>query len=227
MTFDDAMKQLKQMGTGQNVKIYRRHGAKDPMFGVSFANFNKLKKQIKTDHALAEKLWASGNLDARVLAMMIADPHKLTSATADKWVKDLDSSMVADPFSGLVARSPLAGKKYPKWMASKKEFIRQAGYSVFSTFMRDNDQPSDADCRKLLKTIEKEIHGSANRARYSMNTALISIGAYRPALTEEAMAAAKRIGKVEVDHGDTSCRTPDAIDYMKKTIAHLKKKKAS
>lgn len=226
MTFDDAMKQLKRMGTAQNVTIYLRHGAREPMFGVSFANLNKLKKQIKIDQPLAEKLWESGNMDARVLATMVADPAKLKSATADRWVKDLDYYMVTDLFASLIARSPLAARKYPKWMTSKREFVRQCGYSVFSTFMRDNDQPSDSECRKILRTIEKEIHDSPNRARYSMNTALISIGAYRPSLTDEAMAAAGRIGKVDVDHGDTSCRTPDAIDYMKKTIAHLNRKKA-
>jgi hypothetical protein len=92
--------------------------------------------------------------------------------------------------------------------------------------MRHGEEPSDAECRKILETIESEIHQSPNRARYAMNTALISIGAYRPSLMNEAIAAAKRIGKVEVDHGDTSCRTPDAIEYIKKTVAHLKKKKA-
>ena len=39
------------------------------------------------------------------------------------------------------------------------------------------------------------------------------------------MAAAKRIGKIDVDHGATSCKTPDAIPYMKKVIARLKTKK--
>jgi len=58
-----------------------------------------------------------------------------------------------------------------------------------------------------------------------MNTALIAIGVYKPNLTDKAMETAKRIGKVEVDHGDTSCKTPDAIAYIKKTLAHYKKKK--
>ena len=36
---------------------------------------------------------------------------------------------------------------------------------------------------------------------------------------------AKRIGKIEVDHGETGCQTPDAASYIKKTVAHGKKKK--
>ena len=33
------------------------------------------------------------------------------------------------------------------------------------------------------------------------------------------------MGKVEVDHGDTSCQTPDAIPYIEKMWAHAAAKK--
>jgi len=40
--------------------------------------------------------------------------------------------------------------------------------------------------------------------------------------TEACNAAARRIGKVEVDHGDTSCKTPDAEPYILKASARKK-----
>ena len=40
-----------------------------------------------------------------------------------------------------------------------------------------------------------------------------------------ATAAAKRIGKVDVDHGETGCKTPDAAPYIAKAAAHRKKKR--
>ena len=63
--------------------MYARHGVGTEMFGVSYANFGKLKKEIRTDHKLAEALWTTGNFDARVLATMIADPQALTAKTVD------------------------------------------------------------------------------------------------------------------------------------------------
>ena len=45
-------------------------------------------------------------------------------------------------------------------------------------------------------------------------------------LSKKAIAAAKKIGKVEVDHGDTGCKTPDAESYIVKTLAYNKKKSA-
>ncbi|MEI9813219.1 MAG: hypothetical protein WDO18_11445 [Acidobacteriota bacterium] len=60
-----------------------------------------------------------------------------------------------------------------------------------------------------------------NYVRYGMNQAVIAIGVRNPHLTEMALAAAKRIGKVQVDHGDTACQTPDAAAYIQKTLAKV------
>ncbi len=49
-----------------------------------------------------------------------------------------------------------------------------------------------------------------------MNDALISIGVFKPTLRKQAIEAAQRIGRVEVDHGETTCKTPDAVPYIEK-----------
>ena len=56
--------------------------------------------------------------------------------------------------------------------------------------------------------------------------AVIMIGCRNGALRKAATAAAKRIGKVEIDHGDTDCKTPDAAQYIEKTWAYATSKKA-
>lgn len=91
------------------------------------------------------------------------------------------------------------------------------GYGILGVRLREHPESiSDADAEKILATIEKEIHRSPNRARHAMNGALISIGVYKPALRKEAIEAAKRVGKVEVDHGETNCKTPDAASYIER-----------
>ena len=61
-------------------------------------------------------------------------------------------------------------------------------------------------------------------APVKMIMAVINIGLRSPLLEKTAVAAAKRIGPVEVDHGDTSCQTPDPIAYIAKTKAYRAKK---
>ncbi|MFY0535987.1 hypothetical protein [Nannocystis pusilla] len=59
-----------------------------------------------------------------------------------------------------------------------------------------------------------------------MNHALIAIGARSDALARLATAAARKIGPVEVDHGDTDCKTPDAVSYIAKAREHRAKMEA-
>jgi len=220
MTYAQAMKELKRMGTAQNRKVYARHGIGENMFGVSFANLNSLQKAIKTDHELAVKLWESGNHDARVLATMVADPSGLDSSTLDAWAKDLDNYVITDCLSSLAAKAPHARRKMEKWTRSKQEWIGRAGWTMLSRITMSGEHLTDGELESYLKIIESAIHKSKNRVRDAMNMAVVNIGLCNSGMEKKAIAAAKRIGKVEVDYGETGCITPDAIEYIKKTKAH-------
>ena len=58
----------------------------------------------------------------------------------------------------------------------------------------------------------------------AMNGALIGIGLRSAGREKKAVAVARRIGVVEVDHGETGCKTPDAAGYIAKTKAHRAKR---
>lgn len=64
--------------------------------------------------------------------------------------------------------------------------------------------------------VEKEIHNAPNRVRYAMNMFVIAVGTYVQPLSELAMQAGQRIGKVSVDVGETACKVPFAPDYIDK-----------
>lgn len=215
MNLTQTMKALKKLGTAQNVKVYKRHGAGEKLFGVSFADLKKLQKQVKADHNLAEELWATGNADARTFALMIADPDQLKSKQADAWMSDVSYYLLGNMLAGVVANSTCASAKLKKWARSKKEFTRQCGYDVLCCMLKDDpNQIENKQCEAWLATIEKDIHQSPNRARHAMNMALSAIGIYKPSLRKKTIAVARRIGKVTVDHGETSCKTPDAEEYI-------------
>ncbi|MCM2316392.1 MAG: DNA alkylation repair protein [Thermoanaerobaculia bacterium] len=208
---------LEKLGKPQTAAIYRRHGSGEKVFGVLTSEIAKLQKKIKVDHALALELWKTGHAEARILALLISDPQKLTRADANRLVKDGPVRFVGCYLSGLLARSPIAEKTMGAWMKSPDESVREMGYGILGARLKDDpDSISDEDASRVLTTIEKEIHRSPNWARYAMNGALISIGVFKPALREQAMSAARRIGKVDVDQGETCCKTPDAVSYIEK-----------
>ena len=84
--------------------------------------------------------------------------------------------------------------------------------------LADSDLP-DQFFEPLIETVDGGIHGAANRVRHEMNRALIAMGTRSDGLAQLATDTAGRIGKVEVDNGETGCRTPDAVPYVAKARA--------
>ena len=223
MNAREALDTLKSLGTEQNRKTYRRHGAGEDVYGVSFAHLKELKKKIRTDHDLAVALWESGNHDARMLAGLIADPKRLDARTLDAWAQGLRNYVETDMLGNIASKSPHARETMARWIASDEEWIASAGWRILAYVAMDGDALPDEYFERFLSTIERDINESQNRVRHEMNNALIAIGIRNPALQEKACAAAARIGKVEVDHGETGCKTPDAAGYIRKTLERKKK----
>lgn len=214
---EEILTTFQKLGKPQTAAIYKRHGSGDNVFGVLTSEIAKVQKKIKVDHTLAMELWETANAEARILALQIADPKKLTRAGAEALLKDGPAHFLGCYLCGLLAKTPIARETMDSWMSSPEEFTREMGYGIFSACLKNNpDSISDVDAEKVMVTIEVEIQGSSNWARYAMNGALISIGVFKPTLRKRAIEAAKRIGKVEVDHGRTYCETPEAVVSMEK-----------
>ena len=224
MLASDVLAKLKKLGKKKTAEIYRRHGATGEVWGVSFADLGTLKKQIKVDHNIAQSLWKSGVLDAQTLALMIADPATLTPAEADEWLAQASADVLLGYLAQVVAPTSFARDKLQRWTQSEDDFPRATGYTLLSLLLA-GDQIPDDEARQYLNAIESTIRDSPNRSRHAMNMALIAIGSNKSALKKEAIAAAGRIGKVQVDHGKTSCKTPDAAAYIKKATARVRGRK--
>ncbi len=219
----EAIRELKAMGSVRTRKVYAQHGISGDVYGVSYANLGKLKKKIKQDQKLAEQLWATGNLDARVLATMIADPQQMSAKMLDTWIGDVDNHGIAAAFSGVARRARGAKARTKKWIAARDEWKCTTGWDMLAG-LAETDVFTDDELAGYVEVIERGIHDAKNRVKYSMNNAVIAIG-LRPKLRKNVIAAAKRIGKVEVDHGKTGCKTPDAASYIAKTVEYRRKKR--
>ena len=226
MSLRTVMADLKRAGTAQNRKIYARHGAREPMFGVSYGDLNTLAKTHRGQHELGLELFASGNHDARQLAAKIVDPRLITDELADEWVDAVDCYITAEAVAGVVSNAPVARSRSDAWRDLPSEWIASTGWAVLAFSADDESVWSTIDLRILLEQIEAEIHDRPNRVRHEMNMAVITIGLRSPGLRRTAIATAKRIGPVVVDHGETNCKTPDAVGYIEKTVAHRAAKAA-
>jgi 3-methyladenine DNA glycosylase AlkD len=225
MTLAEVLAQLEQMGTETNRRIYRNHGASEPLYGVSTPNLKTLLKAIKKDHALAQQLWETGNYDAQILAAMIADPSQMTSESIDAWARSLNSYAVGDYLADVIIKTPFAEEKAHAWKDNEGDWIGRMGWHLIAKRAADKTLP-DSEFEAYLPIIEREIHTRLNRTRQAMLNTLIAIGGRGGAIMDKAIESATRIGPVNIDHGKTGCETPEAIPYMRKAAAHAQKKAA-
>jgi len=221
MTLAETMRELEKAGSAQTRKTYARHGATEPMFGVSFAILKTLRKRIGVDHELACALWDTGNLDARYLAAKIVDPARLSSADLDRWVRETSAQPMCGGYVAmLAAEGPHAAAKATEWLTAKDALARAAGWVLLGQLAQRDETLPDSWFKDRLAEIERTIHTAPNAERDSMNAAVIAIGCRNAAMRKAATAAAKRIGEVDIDHGDTSCKTPEAASYIDKAWTH-------
>jgi len=220
MSLAEVMAALKEAGSEQTRRTYLRHGAEEPMFGVSFATLKALYKRIRIDHDLALALWGTGNFDARNLAVKIVDPAKMSADDLDQWAMTRTASMCHSYVAHVAVEGPHACGKAEAWLEAADEWLRCSGWLLVAAMAQKDKATPDAWFLDRLAEIEKTIHAAPNAQRGSMNQAVIAIGCRSAALRKAATAAAKRIGKVEVDHGDTACKTPDAAESIEKAWSH-------
>jgi len=218
-TVSQVMTALKKKGTAQTRKTYERHGAPGNFFGVKVADLKVIAKQIKGNQELACELYDTGNADAMYLAGIVADGSQMTKKRLNDWAKAAPWHMVSEySVPGVANESPHARELALKWIKSKKENIAACGWNTYSGVVATTPD-ADLDLKEietLLKQVETNINKVDGRARYTMNGFVISVGAYVKPLSKKAKSTAKKIGKVEVDMGDTACKVPVALDYIEK-----------
>jgi 3-methyladenine DNA glycosylase AlkD len=220
LTLDDAMAALEAAGSAQTRATYLRHGAPEPLFGVNAPTHKALLKRIGVDHALARALWDTGNFDARMLALRVADPGAMSRADLDRWADQCPGTMGATPLAHLAAEGPHGRASADAWLGSRSAARRRVGWALVGALAMVDAAAPDGWFAERLARIERDLHAAPNEERKAMHQALIQIGCRSAALRKAAGAAAKRIGVVEIDHGDTACKTPEAAGYIEKSWAH-------
>ena len=215
------MAELKKKGSAQAQKTYARHGmAAENTFGVSIADLKSTAKTIKGKQSLACELYDTGKMEAMYLAALVADGKLMTAKQLDQWAEKACSLRMIAEYSvpWVTVDNPGARELALKWMKSNKELVAAAGWCTYSGLVATT--PDDlldlAEIEKLLGTVVKDIGSAANRVRHAMNGFVIAVGSRVKPLTKQAKAAARQIGAVMVDVGDTDCKIPVATAYIEK-----------
>jgi 3-methyladenine DNA glycosylase AlkD len=219
MTASEIVEELRCLGSESVKKVLRNHGVQEPLFGVKIGDLKKIQKRIKKDYRLALDLYDTGIYDVMYLAGLIADDAQMTKQDLTRWVEKAQGGALESSTVPWVAAGSHHGRELAlEWIESKKENVAVAGWSTLSSLVsvKDDTELDLAELKRLLQRVQKSIRQQPDFVRYAMNGFVIAVGTYVQPLTELAVRAAEKIGRVAVDMGNTACQIPNAVEYIQK-----------
>ena len=195
-----------------------KHGVREPVYGVKIEELKKIQRLVGTDLRLSMELFDTGVYDAMYLAGLIADDARMTRVDFRRWLARANSRpLFAYTIPWVAAGSPHGRALALEWIEADKEDVAVAGWSALGGLVsvKADAELDLAELRQLLARVATTIHDQPNMVRYAMNGFVIAVGSYVKPLTSDAVSAARKMGTVPVDMGDTSCKVPDAAQHIK------------
>lgn len=216
MTLKETLAQLKALGNEKVRAHNKKFGAGDNQFGVKLGDIRKLAAKIKTNNQLALALWDTGNVDARLLAILLIKPQDLSRDEIDRLVRSGNFAHVADWLNSYVVKNH-PDKEFLRqaWMKDDDPWAARAGWSLTSQRVARN--PDGLDLPALLDRIESEMGNADPAAQWTMNACLATIGIHFPKLRKRALAIGEKLGVYRdypVSKGCTSPFAPIWINEM-------------
>lgn len=221
MTLKQTLAQLESLGNEAVRRRNAKHGASENQYGVQLGDIRKLAKKLEASHGLALELWETGNLDARLLAVLLIEPKKLSSREVDRLVRSATVPQLAEWLNAYVVKGhPDKEALREKWMKAKDPWAARAGWNL--TAERVAKSPGGLDLPALLDRIESEMGTADPAAQWTMNSCLATIGIQHSKHRKRAIAIGEKLGVYRdypVSKGCTSPFAPIWIGEMVKRQA--------
>jgi 3-methyladenine DNA glycosylase AlkD len=199
VTKDDVAAVLASLQRAGSKKFRRemssRYGIRTPdAFGVMMRDMQAVAKGIGRNHDLASALWDTGNYEARMVALMIDDPAKVTPAQMERWCKSFDNWAICDTACfKLFDRTPHAFEKVVRWAARREEFVKRAGFALLASVALHDKKAPDEPFLQSLPLIEGAADDERTFVKKGVSWALRGIGKRNAKLQAAATEVARRL----------------------------------
>jgi 3-methyladenine DNA glycosylase AlkD len=199
MTLQEILKKMKSYYNPRNIAGMARYGINvEKAFGVPAPVLRKLAREIRGDHALAERLWATGIHDAKHLAALSDDPKQVTETQMEHWSRDFDSWDVVDGCcNNLFRKTEFAHRKAVEWTSREEEYIKRAGFVLMACLAVHDKAAKDAVFVRYLQLLKKGATDERNFVKKAVNWALRQIGKRNLKLRDAAIKTGQEIQRID------------------------------
>ncbi len=166
----------------------------DHALGVGMSDIQQLGKKLGRSQELASALWDTGVYEARLLAVYVGDPERLSVKEMDRWCRDFDNWAIVDTACfKLFDQCPRAWKKVVHWANKKGEFQRRAGFVLLACLAAHDENAEDRAFLEQLPLIERGADDERNFVKKGVSWALRMIGRRNGVLNVAAVATARHL----------------------------------
>jgi len=122
----------------------------------------------------------------------------VTRGQMERWARDCDNWGVTDACCGvLFDRTPFAIEKAHAWSRRRAEYVKRCGFVLMAGMAVHRKELPDDVFLDFLPVIARESTDGRNFVRKAVNWALRQIGKRNPRLRRAAIAAARRIHRLD------------------------------
>lgn len=199
VSVEDVLGRLQSKANPDQLEGMTKYGmVVESRLGVPVPDMRKIAKELGQDHELALELWQTGIAEARIVAVVVGNPKRLTEEQMDDWVKDINSWDVCDQVCmNLFEKTPLAWKKIIDWSSREEEFVKRTAFSLIACLAWHDKKTEDEKFIELLPVITQGATDGRNFVKKAVNWALRNIGKRNQNLNKAVIDDAKEIQRLD------------------------------
>ncbi|WP_016690803.1 DNA alkylation repair protein [Rhodococcus rhodochrous] len=209
-TVEELLTELAALDDPKIRAVNEKHGDDH---GVNLSALRAVAKRVKTQHELAQQLWATGDTAARLLALLICRPKAFTVDELDAMVRETGTPKVHDWFVNyVVKKNPHIEELRGRWMTDPDPVVASAGWAL--TAERVVKNADGLDLSGLLDTIDARMRDAPERLQWAMNTCLAQIGIEHPDHRARALDIGERLEVLKDYPTSPGCTSPYAPAWI-------------
>lgn len=209
------LEELAALSDPRMLAVNRKHGDEH---SVNLTALRAVAKRLRTDHELGLELWATGNPDARLLALLLTRPKRFTAPELDTMLREAATPKEQDWLVNyMVKKSAHAEELRQAWMADEDPVVQSAGWALTSEAVAK--RPEVLDLPALLEDVHARMATAPERLQWAMNQTLATIGIEEPTLRDQAMAIGEELGVLRDYPTPPNCTSPFAPIWITEMVA--------
>ncbi len=193
--FTNALHFIKHHQDGEIAETLRHRGLKYNMiYGVSSSILSDYAKKQGKNQEVANMLWKQDFREAKLLALMLADPKVITNEELENMVSTFSNhELVENAALNFLPQLPNPQAKTYEWIQSEKEFVKMTGYMLIRRLAGKLKDVYTKELVDFLPLYERDFTNGSFFVRRAVVNSFQEVAYRNPGLKGHIEEATKRV----------------------------------